>query len=177
MTAVSIDSEIVDECPLWLLESQWFLCVWWMHYARKITDAPPQGLDNIFSILWLIFGIWYNERDDFRQSWCSQNLKLAQQVAFSHLYCLNGKLRQFSLSVWPVSTKMLLNWSLIPDCAVIFQAIQTGKNTFLLLHYKAAQATSNRFLLLPVQITRIEVPKRKSWPVSNISTEQSQYSF
>lgn len=125
--------------------------------CQKDHRCSPQGLDNIFSILWLIFGIWYHERDVFRQSWCSQNWKLVQGVAFSLLHCLSWKLRQFSLSVGPVSIKTLLNWSPIPDYAVIFQAIQTGKNTFLLLHYKAAQATSNRFLLLPV------LPDYQNW--------------
>lgn len=103
MTAMSIDSQKVDELPLWLLASHSFLCVSRMYYAREITDTPLQRLDNIFQSvrMWLIVDTWYHERDDFRQLWCSQSKKKCiQGMAFSH-----GKLRQISLSDAPISTK------------------------------------------------------------------------
>lgn len=120
-------SEIVDEHPLCLLKSQWFLCVRWMYHGRKITDTPPQRLDNIFSIHMNMTDLWYLISWKRLFQAIMVFLKLKEASPRSGLLM---KTEAVFTQCWTNINKMLLNCSTISDYAVIFQAIRTGKNTF-----------------------------------------------
>lgn len=118
-------SEIVNEHLLWLSESQWFLCVWWMYRARKITDTPTQRLDNIFSIrmnrtdIWYL--IWWN-------MWFQAILLSKLKGVTPQSGLLPWKLRPFSLSVAKLKHHSWL-------CCRLSSHSDRKKKNFLLLNY------------------------------------------